>query len=37
VLAHPDIPRYGWRVEWLATGDLTGLLELFDARQRPPR
>jgi hypothetical protein len=37
VLAHPDLPRHGGRVEWLAAGDLAGLVELLDALQRPSR
>ena len=35
VLAHPDLPRHGCRVQVLAAGDLTGLVELLDPLQRP--
>jgi hypothetical protein len=34
VLAHSNLPRHGGRVQVLATGDLTGLVELLDPLQR---
>src|SRR5512133_4018591 len=37
VLAYPSLASDRGRVERLAAGDLTGLVELLDAVQRPPR
>jgi hypothetical protein len=36
VLAHPDLPGHGGRVQRLITGDLTLLVALLDALQRRP-
>jgi hypothetical protein len=37
VLAHPDLPGHGGRVERRTAGDLTLLVALLDLLQRPPR
>jgi hypothetical protein len=37
VLAHPDLPGHGGRVQRLAAGDLTLLVALLNLLQRPPR